>query len=92
LGLQLNDLFQNFGIRQFLELWRKRIDRADERLNHLEVALVLGADKPGNNPVNHGINSHHNPLGFFGLNFLLQRRANDPAWSCRCAQHEASDT
>jgi hypothetical protein len=79
LGLQLNYFFQNFGVGQLLKLWPKRIDSADQRLDDLEVALVLSADEPGNNPVNQGIDSHHNPSVFLGLNFLLQLRAYGPA-------------
>jgi len=31
-------------------------------LNLFDVALVLGADEPGDHPVDHGIDSHHDPF------------------------------
>ena len=37
------------------------IDCVDQRLDQLQVALMLGADEPGNNLVDHGIDSHHDP-------------------------------
>ena len=75
---ELRRLLQKLGVAQLLVFRRQRVDRVHQRLNLLEVALVLGADEPGDDPVDHGIDSHHNPSVFFGIRFLFRRRARRP--------------
>ena len=75
---ELRCFLEKLGVTQLLVFRRQGIDRIHQRLNLLDVALVLGADEPGDNPVDHGIDSHHNPLVSFGKRFQFRRRAWRP--------------
>src|SRR5258708_22097420 len=62
LRAKLRDFLEKLGVTQLFVFRRQSIDRVYQRLNLFDVALVLGADEPGDHPVDHGIDSHHNPF------------------------------
>ena len=64
---------EKLGVTQLFVFRRQSVDRVYQRLNLLEVALVLGADEPGDHPVDHGIDSHHNPF-MLSLTMLSKTR------------------
>src|SRR5258706_16323868 len=62
LRAKLRGFLEKLGVAQLFVFRRQSVDRVYQRLNLLDVALVLGDDEPRDHPVDHGIDSHHNPF------------------------------
>src|ERR1700730_4397149 len=73
LRAELRGFFEKLGVSELFVFRRQSVDRVYKRLNLLDVALVLGADEPGDYPVDHGINSHHYPF-MLSLSMLSETR------------------